>query len=120
MFSTPFTCCSIGSATVSITVRALAPGYRVCTCTVGGVTSGYCATGSDHSDTAPMTIIRIASTLARTGRSMKNLEIMARPLLCDAGGRIRRLHLRIDLLSRDRAQDAGDDHAVFGLQAAFD
>jgi len=26
MRSTPLTCCSIGSATVSITVRALAPG----------------------------------------------------------------------------------------------
>jgi len=45
MFSTPLTCCSIGSATVSIKVRALAPGYRVATCTVGGTTSGYCAIG---------------------------------------------------------------------------
>src|SRR3954453_19005928 len=76
MFSTPLTCCSIGSATVSTIVRAEAPGYRVVTCTVGGVTSGHCATGSENSATPPITSIRIARTLARTGRSMKYLEII--------------------------------------------
>src|SRR3954447_4645741 len=76
MFSTPLTCCSIGSATVSTIVRAEAPGYRVVTCTVGGVTSGYCATGRENSATPPITSIRIAKTLARTGRSMKYLEII--------------------------------------------
>src|SRR5262249_1690811 len=44
IFSTPFTCCSIGAATVSRTTEALAPGYEPDTCTVGGVISGYCAT----------------------------------------------------------------------------
>ncbi len=76
MFSTPFTCCSIGSATVSMIVRALAPGYRVVTCTVGGTMSGYCATGSENNATPPITSIMRAMTLARTGLSMKNLEII--------------------------------------------
>ncbi len=44
---------------------------------VGGTTLGYCATGSENSATPPITIIRTASTFARTGRSMKNFEIMA-------------------------------------------
>ena len=35
---TPLTCVSIGSATVSITVLGLAPGYLVVTETVGGTT----------------------------------------------------------------------------------
>ena len=43
---------------------------------VGGTTLGYCATASFNSDTPPMTIMRTASTFARTGRSMKNFEIM--------------------------------------------
>ncbi len=46
MRSTPLTSCSIGVATVSATVLALAPGYVAVTWTVGGATSGYCATGS--------------------------------------------------------------------------
>src|SRR5215831_3079013 len=48
---------------------------------VGGTTLGYCATGSENSATPPITIIRMASTFARTGRSMKNFEIMARGCL---------------------------------------
>src|SRR3954469_13913398 len=120
MPSTPLTCCSIGRATVSITVLALAPGYRVVTCTVGGTTSGYCATARLNSATPPIRIIRIAMTLERTGRSMKNFEIM-HPVLF---GRCRRrfdfLQLRIDLLAGDRAQQAGDPNLVVALQAAFD
>ena len=46
------------------------------TCTVGGTTSGYCATGSAMTATAPTTIIRIANTLASTGRAMKKSEII--------------------------------------------
>ena len=45
---------------------------------VGGTTFGYCATASLKSDTAPITTMRTASTFARTGRSMKNFEIMTR------------------------------------------
>ena len=80
MPSTPLTCCSIGSATVSITARALAPGYRAVTETVGGTTSGYCDTGKANRDAMPITTISMAMTFARTGRSMKNLEIIALPL----------------------------------------
>jgi hypothetical protein len=73
---TPLTFCSIGKATVSMTVLALAPGKRVCTCTVGGVTLGYCATGNRASATAPIRMITSARTLERTGRSMKKRENM--------------------------------------------
>src|SRR6266404_6254979 len=45
MFSTPLTCCSIGSATVSARVFGSAPGNCACTTTVGGAISGNCATG---------------------------------------------------------------------------
>ena len=58
--------------------QAIHHGTRVVTETVGGTTFGYCATGSDNSDTKPTTTIRMAMTFARTGRSMKNLEIIAR------------------------------------------
>src|SRR5262245_51140272 len=51
------------------------------TCTVGGTTSGYCATGSANMATPPITIIKIASTFARTGRAMKKSEIMCRRYL---------------------------------------
>src|SRR5690349_10698772 len=74
MRSTPLTCCSIGNATVLISVLALAPGYRVVTCTTGGVIGGYCATGSTLNATAPTSTITMASTFERIGRSMKNLE----------------------------------------------
>ena len=53
------------------------PDSVVVTWTVGGVTCGYCATGSENSATPPIRIITTAMTFARTGRSMKNFEIMA-------------------------------------------
>ena len=59
-------------------------------------------------------------TLERTGRSMKNFEIMAGSYLADAGGCFDLLQLRIDLLAGDRAQQPGDHDAVVRLQAAFD
>src|SRR5881275_94035 len=49
MPSTPLTCCSMGAATVSATTTALAPGYDAETSTVGGVISGYWATGRVNS-----------------------------------------------------------------------
>ena len=45
---------------------------------VGGTPLGYWATGNLISATAPITTMRMASTFARTGRSMKNFEIMTR------------------------------------------
>jgi hypothetical protein len=75
--------------------------------------------------TPPITIIRMASTFARTGRLMKKSEIMAPPAnLVGAGAWGWRggdgLQLWIDLLTGDGPQDAGDDHAVVGLEAAVD
>jgi hypothetical protein len=67
------TCCSIGRATVSTSVFALAPGYVVVTCTVGGVIGGYSETGRTPTATRPSRIVTNAMTFARTGRSMKNL-----------------------------------------------
>src|SRR5437016_2677551 len=120
MSSTPLTCCSIGSATVSITVFALAPGYRVVTWTVGGTTSGYWATASRNRLTPPIRIIRIAMTLERTGRSMKNFEIMARLLLGRCWLCFDRFQLRIDLLAGNRTQQPRGDDAVVGLQPLVD
>src|ERR1043166_4474910 len=77
MLSTPLTCCSIGVATVSATTLALAPGYVAVTCSVGGVTSGYCAIGSCVSATPPTMMKTIDRTLAKIGRSMKKWEITA-------------------------------------------
>ncbi len=57
MCSTPLTCCSIGAATESATTLAFAPGYEQATCTVGGVMSGYWATGSMNAATPPNSVI---------------------------------------------------------------
>ena len=45
--------------------------------TVGGVTSGYCATGSENAATEPASVTTIDSTEAKIGRSMKKCEITA-------------------------------------------
>ncbi len=71
MFSTPFTCCSIGAATVLANTSAFAPGYTAVTRIVGGVISGYCSTGKTYNATPPITIVMMAMTLAKIGRSMK-------------------------------------------------
>src|SRR5580698_2537610 len=76
MCSTPLTFCSIGRATVSIRVLALAPGYRVVTCTVGGTTLGYCEVGNWASATRPISTKTNASTLDSTGLAIKKREIM--------------------------------------------
>src|SRR5204862_801406 len=71
MPSTPTTCCSIGAATVSATTWALAPGYLAVTWTVGGVISGYSATGRRAAAMAPSRTMTRDITQARTGRSTK-------------------------------------------------
>src|SRR3954466_11358431 len=81
MRSTPLTSCSIGVATVSATILALAPGYVAVTWTVGGATSGHWAIGSFGSDTTPTITMTIDRTVAKIGRSMKKREITAAPLL---------------------------------------
>lgn len=67
----------MGAATVSRTVWAFAPGYDAVTSTVGGVISGYCAMGSEGIATRPAMVMRIESTEAKIGLSMKKNEIMA-------------------------------------------
>src|SRR6516225_6445191 len=84
---------------------------------VGGTTLGYCAMGSRKSATPPISTKTIASTLARTGRSMKNLEIMPRAPARSRleVGRRRRLDLgllRGDLPPRDGALRIGDHDPV--------
>jgi len=41
------------------------------TCTVGGVTSGYCATGRLKTATPPARVITTEMTVAKMGRSIK-------------------------------------------------
>src|SRR4051794_16678602 len=66
------TCCSIGAATVSATTLELAPGYVQLTWTVGGVISGYCATGRMKTAMLPMSVMITEITAAKIGRLMKN------------------------------------------------
>ena len=68
MSSTPLTCCSIGTATLSATTGALAPGQRPVTDTVGGVMSGVSSMGRLGMDTAPSSEMTMEITRARTGR----------------------------------------------------
>src|SRR5262245_30588900 len=79
IFSTPLTCCSMGAATVSATTWALAPGYTANTSTVGGVISGYCATGKLKTARSPARVTIMDSTEAKIGRSIKNRENTVKP-----------------------------------------
>src|ERR1700752_2505419 len=71
MSSTPLIDCSRGVATVRATVSAEAPGKDVEIWTVGGTTSGYCATGRTASAPSPSNVTNALSTVAKRGRSMK-------------------------------------------------
>src|SRR5215470_9857232 len=75
MFSTPFTSCSIGVATVSAMTSGGAPGYDARTTIVGGTTSGYCATGRETYAIEPRITVTIEMTAAKIGRSMKKREM---------------------------------------------
>src|SRR6185369_1767113 len=71
----PFISCSMTLMTLSSSVCAEAPGYTALTTIEGGATGGYCEIGSCVTDTAPSTMMNIAITQAKIGRSMKNLAI---------------------------------------------
>src|ERR1700754_1968285 len=71
MSSTPLIDSSSGVATVSARVSAVAPGKEAETTTVGGAISGYWATGRVGREMAPASTIRIDSTAAKIGLSMK-------------------------------------------------
>src|SRR5581483_3943602 len=52
--------------------------------TLGGATSGYCATGSTRIDAVPSSMMTIEITHAKTGRCAKNLASMDHPPLAGA------------------------------------
>src|SRR5690606_37312417 len=71
MPSTPLISSSNGTARVSAIVSGVAPGYSARTTTVGGVMSGYWATGRVNAAMAPMSTITNDNTVAKMGRSTK-------------------------------------------------
>src|SRR6185295_13766302 len=75
---TPLAFCSIGADTVSATSLQPAPVKYDVILTCGGTTFGNSATGSFRKAMAPASVIRIASTVEKMGRSMKKLTIIYR------------------------------------------
>src|SRR5277367_3879282 len=103
-FSTPLICCSKGVITVSAMVFGDAPGYWPLTTTVGGTISGYSLIGRFGIASKPATVIKMARTVAKIGRSMKNEEIFMRALSCGrcAGRGGRRIGAHVYTLRCDR------------------
>src|ERR1700761_2619233 len=99
-FSTPLICCSSGVMTVSAMVLGEAPGYWPLTTTVGGTISGYSLIGSTGIASRPPTVMRMASTVAKIGRSMKNEEMFMALRALGLGGRCRSVGSHDDLLRR--------------------
>ena len=56
-------------------VSADAPGIEAWMLTCGGAMSGYCATGSAVIEPIPASMMMIAITQAKIGRSMKILDM---------------------------------------------
>src|SRR5882757_9912344 len=88
---------------------------------------GYWAMGRVANATPPISTMTIASTLARTGRLMKNSEIIDLVLTrlfrryADAGWpRGNRACLRHHLLVRDRAAIGAQHDPVIGVEARGD
>src|SRR6202034_4394214 len=92
----------------------------------GGAMAGYCAMGSVVTARAPISMMTMAITQAKTGRSMKKLT-MAGALLCrvlsSRGWRLRRLFARWPVLLGHhfgaglRRLDPLDNHTVSGFEA---
>src|SRR5580692_4851933 len=102
--------------TVSAMVLGDAPGYWPLTTTVGGTISGYSLIGRFGIASKPATVIRIARTVAKIGRSMKNEEIFMRSLRRGrrAGHGGRRVGPHVYALRRNR------DSRVHPLRAVHD
>jgi len=88
----PFIFCSMTWVTLSSTVLEDAPGYVALMVTAVGAIFGYCDMGRLTMDKMPASMMMMAMTQAKTGRSMKNLAIMRAPdpyccctVLCSAG-----------------------------------
>jgi len=71
----PFICCSMTEVTVSCKISAEAPAYVAVTEIEGGAMLGYWATGNLVIARAPISTMRMETTQAKTGRSMKNLAM---------------------------------------------
>src|SRR5437867_12044942 len=76
MLSTPLICCSMGVATDCSRVNASAPTYVAQSWTCGGAMLGNCAIGSRTSAAVPTMTMRMAMTMATTGRLTKNFAIV--------------------------------------------
>ena len=74
MSSTPLTASSSGAATVSASTCGFAPGNCVRTWTDGGTTSGYSDTGRRSIARTPAMKMKMETTDAKIGRSMKKRE----------------------------------------------
>src|SRR5271169_5771007 len=97
--------------TVSAMVFGDPPGYWPLTTTVGGTISGYSLMGNTGMASSPAAVIKIASTVANIGRSMKNEEMfMARRL----GSGVRGCGTHGNSLRRHR------DPGVHSLCAVYD
>src|SRR5260370_22606814 len=123
--SAPLIWCSIGAATVSATVSALAPGNWPVTLITGGAISGYCATGRRAKGTPPRITKTSETTAAKIGRSMKKCEMrtISSAVLGVGLGLARRrvlLVLRRHLLAGAYARNAVDHDAVIGSDAVLD
>src|SRR3954468_609735 len=68
--------------TVPSTVGAEAPGYVALTRIEGGAIEGYCSIGRLRMLRPPANMITIAITQAKTGLSMKYLDMMIRDPAC--------------------------------------
>src|ERR1700722_4857546 len=119
LLSTPTICASSGWATVLSTTAAEAPANWVEMVTWGGTMSGNCATGMRSIESAPASVIRMAMTIARRGRSTKTAEIirLLSRLRCRRRGRSGAgRHLN----SGAHALDAVNDDCLALAQAAQD
>src|SRR5581483_11453648 len=90
---------------------------------VGGTISGYSATGRLRRQTRPSTIVMIAITLARIGRSMKNLDTSRMTPSRSGLGSGRRGQgglLRADLRARNCLHQPLDNHPIIGANPPID
>lgn|GEM_PF-4545335 len=71
--------CSITCVTVSCTVCADAPGYCAVMPMVGGAMDGYCEIGRLRMEIPPASMIIMAITHAKTGRSIKKRAMKKPP-----------------------------------------
>ena len=78
MLSKPVICCSMICVTVFSTVSAEAPGYVESMAIEGGAIGGYCDMGNLKIANPPPTIMMMAITHAKTGRSRKNRDNIKR------------------------------------------